>query len=233
MIRTVDEAEGLKNNYTSSEKLHFILRDIYEKNVPDGECPPLNLFMGVLSHDSNAIEDIKTVFGHPVSVNPYASDPYASNPYTTPKTQDALLTAAEVATKIKTIHPSSGDKAVVSTGIFNSGTASNIIPEIAVIEGVIRTLGPDDRNEMEGKFKAVIDEVCSKYGSSAEIDLRKSHGGVVNTDAETALMERSAREVLGDKSVIVLDEPTMVTEDFGYFVDATSGCFCHIGAGCS
>lgn len=149
------------------------------------------------------------------------------------KGTDSLLSAAEVVTKIKTIHPSSGDKAVVSTGIFNSGTACNIIPGEAVIEGVIRTLGPDDRDEMENKFKAVIAEVCKKYGTTAEINLRRSHGGVVNTDAETELMERSAREVLGDRFVIVLDEPTMVTEDFGCFVDATSGCFCHIGAGCS
>ena len=149
------------------------------------------------------------------------------------KGTDPLLSAAEVVTKLKTIHPSSGDKAVVSTGLLNSGTACNIIPGEAVIEGVIRTLGPDDRDDMENKFKAVIDEVCSKYGTSAEINLRRSHGGVVNTDPETALMERSAREAIGDENVMILDSPTMVTEDFGCFVDATSGCFCHVGAGCS
>ena len=149
------------------------------------------------------------------------------------KGTDPLLSASEVVTKLKTIHPSSGDKAVVSTGLLNSGTACNIIPGEAVIEGVIRTLGPDDRDEMENKFKAVIDEVCSKYGTYAEINLRRSHGGVVNTDPETALMERSAREAIGDENVMILDSPTMVTEDFGCFVDATSGCFCHVGAGCS
>jgi len=46
-------------------------------------------------------------------------------------------------------------------------------------------------------------------------------------------MEKCAREVLGDDKVVVIDEPTMVTEDFGFFVDACSGSFCHIGAGCT
>ncbi len=145
---------------------------------------------------------------------------------------DALLTAAEIVGKLKTIRPSSGDKVVISTGKFYSGTAVNIIPDQAVIEGVMRTLGKDDRREVETKFRAVVDEVCRKFGASADIIIRGSYDGVVNTDAETELMERSAREAIGDENVKILDEPTMVTEDFGFFVDVCGGCFCHVGAGC-
>ena len=149
------------------------------------------------------------------------------------KGADALLTAADAILGLKTIHPASGDRAVISTGILNAGTACNIIPEEAVIEGVIRTLGKDDKREMEDKFRSVIEKACAKYGTRAEIIITGSYTGVVNTDAETKLMENSARQVLGDANVKVLDEPTMVTEDFGYFIDASCGCFCHVGAGCT
>ncbi len=146
---------------------------------------------------------------------------------------DALLAAAETVLKLKTIKAKSGDKVVISTGILNAGTACNIIPGEAVIQGVIRTLGRDDKQEVEDRFKGIVLETCAGYGVTADIDVRGSYDGVVNTDAETALMEKCARELLGDDRVVVIDEPTMVTEDFGFFVDACSGSFCHIGAGCT
>ncbi len=146
---------------------------------------------------------------------------------------DALLTAAKAILGLKTIYPSSGDKAVISTGTLNAGTACNIIPGEAVIEGVIRTLGKNDKAEMVEKFKSVIEEACSEYGTSAEVIITGSYDGVVNTDPETAIMEKSARQVIGDSNVTILNEPTMVTEDFGFFVDECSGCFCHVGAGCT
>jgi len=146
---------------------------------------------------------------------------------------DALLAAAETVLKLKTIKAESGDKVVISTGILNAGTACNIIPGEAVMEGVIRTLGKDDKQEVEARFKGIVLDTCAKYGVTADIDMRGSYDGVVNTDAETSLIEKCAREVLGDDRVVVIDEPTMVTEDFGFFVDACSGSFCHIGAGCT
>lgn len=146
---------------------------------------------------------------------------------------DALMAAAETVLKLKTIKSKSGDKVVISTGILNAGTACNIIPGEAVIQGVIRTLGRDDKQEVEDRFKGIVLETCAGYGVTADIDVRGSYDGVVNTDAETALMEKCARELLGDDRVVVIDEPTMVTEDFGFFVDACSGSFCHIGAGCT
>ena len=203
--------------------------------------------------DAGALEGVKAVFGGHVAPDlpvgtigiKYGKFYAASSIFkvifrgrschgaTPEKGADALLTAAKAILGLKTIYPSSGDKAVISTGTLNAGTACNIIPEEAVIEGVIRTLGKNDKAEMEGKFKAVIDEACSEYGTSAEIIITGSYDGVVNTDAETYLMEKSARQVLGDANVTVLSEPTMVTEDFGFFVDECSGCFCHVGAGCT
>ncbi|MBQ4500612.1 MAG: amidohydrolase [Spirochaetales bacterium] len=146
---------------------------------------------------------------------------------------DALLVAAETVTKLKTLKPSSGDRCVLSTCIFNSGNVCNVIPGEAYIEGMIRTLGKDDKDEMQDKLRKTVDDVCAKYGASADVELIGTYDGVVNTDEETAVMERSARQVLGDANVVVLDQPTMVTEDFGFFVDRCTGSFCHVGAGCT
>ena len=146
---------------------------------------------------------------------------------------DALMVAAETVTRLRTLKPSSGDRCVLSTCIFNSGNVCNVIPGEAYIEGMIRTLGKDDKLEMQDKLRKTVNEVCSKYGASADIEIIGTYDGVVNTDDETAIMENSARQVLGDDNVVVLDQPTMVTEDFGFFVDKCTGSFCHVGAGCT
>ena len=77
-----------------------------------------------------------------------------------------------------------------------------------------------------------VDAVMSAWGTSAEGGLRPSYPGVVNHDDMTALVERAARGLLGGERVHVIDQPTMTTEDFGYFLEQRPGSFYHIGAGC-
>lgn len=146
---------------------------------------------------------------------------------------NAMMVAAETVMKLSTIKPESGERCVISTCMFNSGNVCNIIPGEAYIEGMIRTFGKDKKKEVEEKVRSTVSEICRRYGATADTEILGTYDGVINTDAETALMERSAREVLGDQNVVVLDEPVLVTEDFGFFTEACSGSFCHVGAGCT
>lgn len=45
------------------------------------------------------------------------------------------------------------------------------------------------------------------------------------------LVERTARSLLGDGQAVILPQPTLTTEDFGYFIENTPGCFYHFGVG--
>ena len=145
---------------------------------------------------------------------------------------NALMVASEAVLKLNTLKPSSGERCVLSTCMLNSGNVCNVIPGEAYIEGMIRTFGRDNKKEVEQLFRKTVDGICEKYGATAETEITGTYDGIVNTDNETAIMERSARQVLGDGNVVVIEEPTLVTEDFGYFTDACSGSFCHVGAGC-
>ena len=203
--------------------------------------------------EAGAVEGVKAVFGGHVSpdlplgtVGIRYGKFYAASDVITVKVHgkschgatpekgaDALLAAVEMIEKLSLLKPSSGDRAVLTIGEFRSGTACNIIADEAVFRGIVRTLGNADREEMRCLIKAVTQEVSERYNVKSVLELSYSHGGVVNTDAETALMEESAVQVLGQENVVRIQEPTMTTEDFGYFIDACSGCFCSIGAGCS
>ena len=203
--------------------------------------------------EARAVEGVKAVFGGHVSpdlplgtVGIRYGKFYASSDMITVKIHgkschgatpekgaDALLAAVEMIRRLSDLKPSSGDKAVLTIGQFRSGTACNVIADEAEFRGIVRTLGSADREEMRSLIKAVIDDVSKIFNVRSDLELSYSYGGVVNTDAETALMEESAVQVLGRDNVVRIQEPTMTTEDFGYFIDACSGCFCSIGAGCT
>lgn len=149
------------------------------------------------------------------------------------KGRNALLAAVEMVSELSKVHAPNNDRCVFTIGQLLSGTACNIIADKAMFSGILRTLGPENRNYMRQAIKDTVARLDALFGVSSEVEIRDSYGGVVNTDAETSLFEKTSRSLFGDERTKILDEPTMTTEDFGYFIDACSGSFCHIGAGCT
>lgn len=146
---------------------------------------------------------------------------------------DALGAAAQLVGALLAL-PSelAGERAVLSVGTLHAGSAENAIADRAEFTGIIRSLGPDARKALKRRFVETARAVPAAWGATAEVALRESYPGVVNHDGMTALAERAARRLLGDDRVHVLDQPTMTTEDFGYFLMERPGSFYHVGAGC-
>ncbi len=147
---------------------------------------------------------------------------------------DALAAAAEMVTELLALPGKvTQDKCVLTVGKMNSGTAGNIMSGEAVFEGIIRTLGPETRRRMEEEFRKTVKSVACRTGTAAEIGYIHSHPGVVNEDSMTAHAEKTAKEMFGESKVRIIDEPTMISEDFGCFTEKAPGSFYHIGAGCT
>ena len=160
------------------------------------------------------------------------------------KGADALAAAAEASTKILALQDrgdNSGEgalsadvpeeKCVITIGTFESGTARNIIADRAKITGMARTLGTSDRALLKQLICRIAEESAEAYGATVEIDYVPSYPGVTNDDAMTRFAEDTAKELLGESNVERIEEPLMMTEDFGYYIDKVPGTFYHIGAG--
>ncbi len=146
---------------------------------------------------------------------------------------DALAAAAEMVTALLALPGQiTDDKCVLTVGKMNSGTAENIMPGFAELEGIIRTLGSETRAAMEEAFHRTVREIAGKTGTTVVIEYNHSHPGIVNNDEMTALAEKAAADLFGDEGVCRIDGPTMTTEDFGCFLNEAPGTFYHIGAGC-
>lgn len=147
---------------------------------------------------------------------------------------NALSAAVEMLAEVENLRKKLVKKygrLIITVGKLNSGTAGNIVPGEACFSGIIRTLGPEARSETVSSVRQLFENISAKHGTTAEIEIRGSYPGVVNHDAQVALAEKTALTVVGPERVINIENPTMTTEDFGYFVTERGGCFWHFGVG--
>ncbi|MCR4819370.1 MAG: amidohydrolase [Fretibacterium sp.] len=153
---------------------------------------------------------------------------------------DALAAASEIVGGLLELQHYSSEKSVITVGTFHGGTAGNIVADRAELTGIIRTLGPEARKQMRTRVLETVRDTAAKSGAQARCELHESYPGVVNDGSMTQLVEEAARSVfkshgdawLGSDLVHVIEEPLMMTEDFGYFLQERPGSFYHIGAGC-
>lgn len=146
---------------------------------------------------------------------------------------DAIEAAAQLVTRLLALPERfPGERSVVTVGALHAGTACNILAETAVLDGILRTLGPDSRAAMKTYLLDACRTVERRTGVTIDCAIRESYPGVVNHDRETALAETAAADLLGAEHVRRIDAPSMTTEDFGYFLLERPGTYYHIGAGC-
>ena len=147
---------------------------------------------------------------------------------------DVIVAGAQLITALQTIasrRTSPTEPVVVTVGSFHSGTAGNILPEEARLSGILRTMGGPARARVKSDFRSLVTGIAAAMGVEAEITLVDGYPGCLNDPAMTGLVRRSAAKLLGGKNVLELPEPSLGTDDFGYFSEAVPGCYYYVGVG--
>ena len=147
---------------------------------------------------------------------------------------DALQAAAQLAARLVSLRGAlNGERCAVTVGTLRAGTAINVVADTAQLTGILRTLGPDSRVRMRTLVTDTAAEIAAQTGTQIDVQLCASYPGIVNDDGASRLVHEIAIQLLGKPCVAVLQQPTLMTEDFGYYLSAAYGCFYHVGAGCS
>ena len=116
--------------------------------------------------------------------------------------------------------------AVLTIGKFNAGVAYNVIPSEVVIEGTIRALEEDVRQELARRIGEISKATAETFRGSAEYEMIWGAPPVVNDDKMAELAADCARDVLGaDKVVDHIAAPNMGGEDFAYYLMKKPGAF--------
>jgi amidohydrolase len=145
---------------------------------------------------------------------------------------DPIVTACEAVVNLqqfvsREMEPT--DPAVVTVGKVHSGTATNVIPDTATIEGTARTLTPTSRK----KIGAAIRRRCAGIAAANACDLKftweEGYPPTVNDPAMADYVAKVARQTVGPDRYFPVPRPSMGGEDFAYYLEKVPGCFFLVG----
>ncbi len=145
---------------------------------------------------------------------------------------DPVVAAAQIVTALQSVvarNVNPVDTAVVTVGQIHAGTAFNIIPPNAIMEGTIRTFSKEAGKRVPKRVKEIVTGVAKALGASASIEIVREHGAVVNDAKMAEFMREVAKDIVGARNVMDAD-PSMGGEDHAAYQELVPGCYSFVGA---
>jgi amidohydrolase len=145
---------------------------------------------------------------------------------------DPIVTACEavlnlqqfVAREVNPVEP-----AVITVGMFNAGTATNVVPDTATIAGTARTLTPALRAKIRESIERRCAGIAAANGCELRFDWRQGYPPTINDPAMTDYVGKVAKATLGADRFFLAPFPSMGGEDFAYYLEQVPGCFFLVG----
>lgn len=142
---------------------------------------------------------------------------------------DPIVTAAHLVTVLQSIisrNVGSLESAVISVTKLHSGTAWNVVPETALLEGTIRTFDEEVRRRVLQRFEEVVQGVAAAFGTTASVRWIEGPPPVLN-DPKLAELGLAAAEAAGYQGIMPVPSPA--GEDFSWYQREVPGLFVFMG----
>ena len=108
---------------------------------------------------------------------------------------------------------------------IEAGSACNVIPDSAFLEGTFRSFDEKFSKEFVRDFSKKVDEFCAKNSCKSEKNIRSLYPAVTNSAKETNDILKLAQEYFGKENVDDRVLPIYASEDFAYFLKERPGTF--------
>ena len=118
---------------------------------------------------------------------------------------------------------------VITVGMFNAGSAHNVIPEIARCGGTIRATTPGARALLCEELERLATAVAASHRLTAEVTLREGTPPLMNGARASAWAQSAVRDLVGAEALRALPVANMGGEDFAFYTEKIEGCFMRIG----
>jgi amidohydrolase len=147
---------------------------------------------------------------------------------------DPVMVAVQIAQAWQTIisrEKNPLETAVLSITQIHAGSATNVIPDDAVLIGTVRTFTTEVLDLIEGRMGEIAQGVASAFNASVDFTFKRNYPPLVNHAAQTAFAIEAMKAVVGEENVDASVEPTMGAEDFAFMLQAKPGCYVFLGNG--
>jgi len=122
------------------------------------------------------------------------------------------------------------DAAVLSVCQFHAGTAINVIPGTAQMEGTVRTLSTQAQQVVMERLRRVCEGTATTYGCDIRFEHLQTSPPTMNAAEQTEVVRQAAGTVLGAENVIDC-APLMASEDFAFMLEQRPGSYFFLGHG--
>ena len=156
---------------------------------------------------------------------------HAAQPH---KAVDPVMTAVQIAQAWQTIvarNINPNDPAVVSITQIHTGSATNVIPDEAMMVGTVRTFSLPVLDLIERRMQEIAEHTAAAFDATVDFRFNRNYPPLINHAAETAFAVEVLTEQFGADHVDAHTEPTMGAEDFAFMLQHKPGCYVFLGNG--
>ncbi len=145
--------------------------------------------------------------------------------------KDPILAAGHLITQIhsivsRNINPL--DRAVLSIGKVNGGTAFNIIPDEVELWGTVRSLSPRVRERLKVRLEQTTQGVARSFDMDYQYEFEDGYPALINDPPMSHLVAAACAQGIGKENVEFIN-PSMGGEDFAYYLQKVPGSFFRLG----
>ena len=147
---------------------------------------------------------------------------------------DPVTTAVQIAQAWQTIisrEKNPLDTAVLSITQIHAGSATNVIPDEAVMIGTVRTFSTRVLDLIDSRMREIAQGIAASFNASVDFTFKRNYPPLINHPEQTAFAVEAMRAVVGADMVDTDVEPTMGAEDFAFMLQEKPGCYVFIGNG--
>lgn len=154
---------------------------------------------------------------------------HASEPF---RTEDPVPVACEIVQALQTMVTRKFDifdPTVVTVTKLIAGTAYNVIPETARLEGTIRALSAKTRSKVHTAITTMAEGIATAHGMEASVVIELGYPVTVNDLPSAEFGLDVAEAVVGSSRVARMANPVMGAEDFSYVLEKIPGAMLFLG----
>jgi amidohydrolase len=145
---------------------------------------------------------------------------------------DPIVASSQIINALQTVPSRQMDAVrspvIVTIGMIQGGVRYNIIPQTVQMQGTIRYLNPDTREQLYERIRRTVTETAAAMGATAEVTISENAIPTVNPAALYTRARAAAVRALGEDAVLS-GQPVMPAEDFAYFQRDVPGFFFFYG----
>ncbi len=150
------------------------------------------------------------------------------------QTRDPVVCAAAMVQALQTIvsrNVDALDRLVVSVTQIHTGSAMNIVPETALLNGTVRYFDKEVQAVVKTRMAEIAEFQAKSFGMRAELDYVEGYPPTINHPEQAEFAASVAQEVVGAEAVDLESPPIMPGEDFSYMLEARPGAYLFLGQG--